>query len=89
MMYHLSFGKLMRKNSIDPSKENKKNKIQSKGYFCSELIAAAFKHVNLLDKKLSSSQYWPGTLSSEKNIKLLGGASLMRERSVVLLRHIK
>ena len=89
MVYHLSFGKLLRKNSLDPVKESKKKKPQSKGYFCSELIAAAYKHVKLIDKKLASSQYWPGTFSSEKNLKLLNGASLHRERSVVLIRHIK
>lgn len=37
-------------------KEARKNQ----GYFCSELVAAAYKKIGVLPAKKSSAQYWPG-----------------------------
>jgi palmitoyltransferase len=36
-----------------------KEKEQERGYFCSELVAKAYKNVGLLDEKKSSCRYWP------------------------------
>ena len=30
------------------------------GFFCSELVAAVYKTIGLLDPKVASTQYWPG-----------------------------
>lgn len=35
------------------------NEDTARGYFCSELVAKAFKSIGLLDPKKSSCRYWP------------------------------
>jgi len=42
------------------SKSPLKAQTQKTGYFCSELIAAAYKDIGLLDPLISASQYLPG-----------------------------
>ena len=34
-----------------------------KTYFCSELVASAFKRLGILDSELAASKYWPGHFS--------------------------
>ena len=46
--------------------------LQERGFFCSELVACAYKFMNLLPKKKASSKYWPGTFSKEKKLPLIG-----------------
>ena len=38
-------------------------KTEHKGFFCSELIAAAYKLVGLLDQKKAASRYLPGNIT--------------------------
>jgi hypothetical protein len=56
---------------------------ESKSYFCSELVATAFKRLDLLNPKIAASKYWPGDFSCEQNsgndLKLLQGARLGEE----------
>jgi len=49
---------------------------EKEGYFCSELAAAAYKHLGFLPKEKSSSQYWPVSFSLKENLQLINGASL-------------
>ena len=52
---------------------------KDKSFFCSELVAAAYKRIGLLDPYKAASTYWPGDFSQEdkkKEIKLLNGAYL-------------
>lgn len=52
---------------------------ESKSYFCSELVATAYKRLNLLDPEKAASKYWPGEFSQEdrsNEIRLLNGARL-------------
>jgi uncharacterized protein YycO len=54
--YEIGPLKLMKFES-DFDWENIKN--DDRGYFCSELIAKAYKSIGLLDEKKSSGRYWP------------------------------
>lgn len=47
--------------------------------FCSELVAEAYQRIGLLPKDIPSNEYTPKDFTSEKNLKLLGGASLGNE----------
>ncbi|CAD8098652.1 unnamed protein product [Paramecium sonneborni] len=38
---------------------------QTRTFFSSELVAACYKYLNLLSQEVSSTQYWPGSFSSE------------------------
>ena len=63
--YELTLGKILfRKRSEiklkDPKASPTLPKLPKSGYFCSELIAAAYKELGLLDQTISASQYWPG-----------------------------
>lgn len=44
------------------------------GFFCSELVASAYKHVGLLPPQTPASNYLPGDFAREKRLDLLGGA---------------
>ncbi|CAD8077228.1 unnamed protein product [Paramecium primaurelia] len=54
----------------------------NKGYFCSELIAKAYKYCQLLPQKKASSQYWPVTFS--KQLKLQNKAELSQPMMILL-----
>ena len=49
---------------------------KNRTFFCSELVAKAYKCMGLLDKDKSSSTYFPNSFSSEKKLALLKGLSL-------------
>lgn len=71
--YDLSAEKLMKKVSALPT-GNEKKKYES--FFCSQLAAAALKHVGYLPKEVSTTQYWPVTFSQGSDLELIGGAKL-------------
>jgi len=50
----------------------------TKSFFCSELVATAYKRLGLLEEDKSASKYWPGDFAGD-NIALLEGASLSKE----------
>ncbi|CAD8068902.1 unnamed protein product [Paramecium primaurelia] len=52
-------------------------------YFCSELVAKAYKEMGLLDQMKSSTQYYPSDFTQEKKLQLLDGATLDPEMLVV------
>ncbi len=67
---------------------------EKRTFFCSELVAAVYKYINILPTNVSSKKYWPGNAKSklknnlkinlgdfsyENNIKFLEGASLGKE----------
>lgn len=58
---------------------------EDKTFFCSELIATAFKRCGLMENKKAASRYWPGDFSNEdrnKSIKLINGASFGEELTI-------
>ncbi|CAK74465.1 unnamed protein product (macronuclear) [Paramecium tetraurelia] len=52
---------------------------QTRTFFSSELVAACYKHLNLLSKDISSTQYSPGSFSSENQKLSLRYGSLSEE----------
>lgn len=68
--FKLSASKLLGKHRESASEE---------GYFCSELLATAFKRCGLLAQDMAASRYWPGHFSTEKKIELVGEARLGEE----------
>lgn len=63
--------KLLQRSSLEvPGEES--------SFFCSELVASAYKAMGLLSAEIPASSYWPGDFSSDKNLNLVG-AKLSRE----------
>ncbi|TNV83772.1 hypothetical protein FGO68_gene10927 [Halteria grandinella] len=62
---------------------DRKDKIkESKGFFCSELVATGYKRLGLLDPTMAASKYWPGDFSGEQQMKLLKGARFGEEQTI-------
>jgi hypothetical protein len=53
-------------------------------FFCSELIAKAYKEVGLLETTKASCQFMPGDFSSKNEIKLSGDSYLDEELVIML-----
>ena len=58
--YSIDLALLMKKTCEDDDTENIPEK---KTYFCSELVAACHKVLDVLPKDVPSSQYWPSTFT--------------------------
>lgn len=71
--YELTTAKLFAKK-VDNVRDGEK--VEYDGFFCSELVAAAYKELNLIPKQIPSSQYWPVTFSQTKKINFLSDAKL-------------
>lgn len=52
---------------------------EKRNFFCSELVASAYKLMGLLPRKVSSTQYWPGSFAARRGLRLQGGAMLGEE----------
>ena len=76
MKYKLNASKILRKHCENDAENINKDK----SYFCSELVASAYKCLGLLPKEISASQYWPGSFAGKSNIKLQGRAILEDEQ---------
>ncbi len=76
MKYKLNPSKIFRKRYENDAENIKENKT----YFCSELVASAYKCIGLLDKQVSATQYWPGNFASGGDINLLQGSYLEDEQ---------
>lgn len=72
-----------KKYRISPSKliSNKidKNPKDRTGFFCSELVATAYKTIGILPEKPPANKYWPGDFSDSKVLQFLNGAFLEPE----------
>lgn len=72
MKYQISAKKLI--SNKDETNHNLKN-----GYFCSELVAAAYKSLDLLPSSPPSSKYLPGHFSANKSLPLQNHSKLGNE----------
>lgn len=64
----------------------KANQIQEdKSFFCSELIASVYQHLNLLKPDLPASQYLPKSFSSDDQLPFLKGAKFGLEYDIEFL----
>ncbi|CDW80338.1 UNKNOWN [Stylonychia lemnae] len=71
-------GKKYRLNAIDLLKSEQNGEEQEQeGFFCSELVAAAYQSLGLLPKSKLPSTFWPSTLADE-NLKLEDGITLSK-----------
>lgn len=52
--------KLFKKKAVE-KEESIDN--ENRTFFCSELVAAAYKYVDLINKDIASSSFWPGKYS--------------------------
>jgi uncharacterized protein YycO len=59
LKYRLNPSKIFRKKCTNDAENIKEDKT----YFCSELVASAYKCIGLLPTEVSASQYWPGNFS--------------------------
>lgn len=67
---------------------NREKKLGDKGgYFCSELVAMAYKVIGILPKDVPESRYWPGDFSDKKNIKLVGEAYFRPSKQVEFIEN--
>jgi len=55
------------------------------GFFCSELVAAAYKSAGLLDASIASTRYLPVSFSQKKGLNLLKDASLSHEHGLAFI----
>ena len=80
-----SFGamKLLRRRSSEENAE-----IQN-DFFCSELVAKAYKRFGILDKKKGSNSYWPVDFTDRGGLALEGEGYLGFEKLIILKRHMK
>ena len=62
---------LFRKKDLSPDEQQ--------GFFCSELVASAYKILGVLPEYPPSNKYWPGDFSSESNLVLIPPAKLPKE----------
>ena len=75
--YNLNPFKLLRRTS-DVYDEEPIN-LETRTFFCSELVACAYKFLNLLPKRKASTKYWPGSFSKEKKLGLFGKCRLCEQ----------
>jgi hypothetical protein len=74
--YKLNFRKL--------SRQTEKEYTEYSGYFCSELVAAAYKAIGLLHTPKPASKFWPGSFAAVRNLKLQGNQ--LGNEQIVLFR---
>ena len=77
--YEVNTIKLLTKYSLTDSVENLS---ADKSFFCSELVASAYKCLGLLPKNIASCHYWPGSFSTENKLELQEQASLGDEQLI-------
>ncbi|CAD8075791.1 unnamed protein product [Paramecium primaurelia] len=71
--YSLTVKKLITDKSVMIASSEKNT------YFCSQLIAQAYKKTGILQTELSATQFWPGSFSNEKQDLILTNAKLSDE----------
>ena len=77
--FEINLTKMFRMQStIHKTEEEQKGRT----YFCSELVAAFYKSLGILDPHKASTQYWPVSFSDSKTLPLLRGR-LEPERVIV------
>ncbi|KAM3127923.1 hypothetical protein pb186bvf_019993 [Paramecium bursaria] len=78
--YKLSLSKLINQQSVIMTQNSQEP--ETKTFFCSQLVAAAYKEIGILQTKQSSTQFWPGSFSNEKDDLKLENAKLSDEYQI-------
>ena len=82
--YALSTQKLLNKKCSTDGDISKMTEDQT--FFCSELVASAWKCLGILPKDVAASQYWPGSFAQTGKINMLRGARLEDEMKITFNR---
>jgi len=82
--YNFGAMKLIRNKSNDEEAES----LQS-DYFCSELVAKAYKCMGVLGKCKGSNSFWPVDFTSRGGINFEGDTYFGFEKLVILKRHLR
>ena len=61
--YGINVNRLVRQTSDLTKDQKEKGEDKDRSYFCSELIAALYKRLGLLNNAVSAGQYWPSSFS--------------------------
>lgn len=69
------------------SKKSEESDSEKRSYFCSELVARAYKNVGLLERGKGSARYWPADFTARGAIELEKQSYLGKEKTIVLDRH--
>mmetsp|Transcript_33274 Transcript_33274/g.58381 ORF Transcript_33274/g.58381 Transcript_33274/m.58381 type:complete len:331 (-) Transcript_33274:310-1302(-) len=69
--YGLNPIKLLNRTIITPGEEST--------FFCSQLVASAYMHLNLMSTDKPANMFWPGDFSSDKKLPMVNGAFLGEE----------
>lgn len=69
--FSLTASKIFNGGNVNPGEET--------GFFCSELVASAYKAMGVISSEFCASKYWPQDFSKEKEIIMEAGARLDRE----------
>ena len=78
--YGISLGKLLSlKEIVYESAQEEKDRT----FFCSELIAALYKYLGILDPGKASSTYLPKDFTDRGSISMIKNAALQAERRIV------
>eukprot|EP00828_Plagiopyla_frontata_P043350 TRINITY_DN6731_c0_g1_i1.p1 TRINITY_DN6731_c0_g1~~TRINITY_DN6731_c0_g1_i1.p1 ORF type:complete len:268 (-),score=39.93 TRINITY_DN6731_c0_g1_i1:177-980(-) len=65
--YSISLKKLMQKQSVIQQQDQQAQKDKTREFFCSELVASAYKRAGLLPQDKSAMQYWPGDFAQKNS----------------------
>lgn len=68
--YSINVSKLLRRNSINDAKDIQ----EDKSYFCSELVASAYKAMDILPQEIAASTYWPVHFAADGGLMMVGEA---------------
>lgn len=77
--YGISLGKLLRFKEVELDPEEEKNRT----YFCSELIAALYKYLDLLEPGKPSSTYLPKDFTDKGSLDMINNTALEAERRLI------
>ena len=90
--YHISVKKLMQRKSVvgskpdlssgDGSAKDQDGLAEDRTFFCSELIAKAYKEMGILETEKASCQFWPVSFTQRKELPFVDKISLGEEYAV-------
>ena len=76
--YKLSASKI-----FNTKRSSSNNEGEEQSFFCSELIASAYKSLDLLPSEIAASQYWPGTFAEKSGLQLSGSSAYLDDEQIL------
>ena len=66
--YDFSLSKMLKRVSVQEEQEGNIKREEKNSFFCSELVAALYKYLGILERTKSSTQYWPGSFEEDEDL---------------------